>query len=246
MATIVLVHGAWQGGWAWRRVTRGLRLAGHDVYVPTLTGLGERRHLLRQDVGLDTHVEDVRAVLDFEDLTGVVLVGHSYGGVVVTAAAEHAASRIARLVYVDAFLPDDCQSVFDLQPPALRERFWTAARDRGDGWRIPADDTLLDIWGLTDPDDRAWVGAKLTDLPVRCFEQAVRLPQHAAAGIPSEYVACTACPAAAVFAPFAARARTAGWVVSELPTGHLPMVSTPEELSTTLHRAAAKAISRTG
>jgi pimeloyl-ACP methyl ester carboxylesterase len=239
VTTFVLVHGAWLGGWVWRRVLLPLRSAGHDVYAPTLTGLGERAHLLHGDVGLDTHIRDVLGVLAFEDLTDVVLVGHSYSGAVITAVAEGSARRIARLVYVDGFLPHDGQSVFDLQPPTYREMFRTAARDGGDGWRIPATGALLDVWGVSDPDDRAWVGSNLTDFPLRCFEQAVSLPTSAAARIPCTYVSSTSYPAAAAFEPLVGHARAEGWDVSELPTGHVPMVSMPEELATVLCEAAA-------
>ena len=240
MTTFVLVHGGWQGGWTWRRMSPLLRAAGHEVYAPTLTGLGERAHLLHAEVGLETHVRDVTAVLDFEDLSDVVLVGSSYGGAVITAVADAAAARIAGLVYVDGFVPRDGQSVFDLMPPAYRETFRSAARRDGDDWRIPASEQLLDIWGITDSADRGWIGPRLTDFPVRCFEQPVKLPAGTAAGLPRTYIACTGYPAAAAFAPFAERARTEHWEVGELPTGHLPMVTLPEPLTAMLCAAPAR------
>src|SRR3954452_4236427 len=106
-ATFVLVHGAWHGGWCWKRLTPLLRAAGHEVVVPTLTGLGERSHLLTPEVGLDTHIRDITAVLKYEDLHNVVLIGHSYGGMVIAGVAEEVPERIAQLVYLDAFLPDN-------------------------------------------------------------------------------------------------------------------------------------------
>src|SRR5687768_18076653 len=117
MATFVLVHGAFVGGWCWRWVAPYLRGAGHDVYCPTLTGSGERVHLASPRVDLATHVEDVVNVLHYEDLRGVVLVGHSYGGMVITGAAERVSERLARLVYLDAFVPQDGQALADLLPP---------------------------------------------------------------------------------------------------------------------------------
>src|SRR5689334_15631432 len=123
MANYLLVHGAWHGGWCWRRVVPLLRAAGHEVFTPTLTGLGERVHLLTRDVGLDTHAQDVIGVLEYEDLRDVVLVGHSYGGMVITAVAERAAERLAHLVYLDAFVPRDGQSQMDLLGPSSSRCF---------------------------------------------------------------------------------------------------------------------------
>ena len=117
MANFVLVHGAWHGGWCWVRVARILRDAGHEVFTPTLTGLGERVHLASADISLDTHVADVLGVLESEELEDVVLCGHSYGGMVVTGVAAQAAKRIDTLVYLDAFVPEDGQSVFELMGP---------------------------------------------------------------------------------------------------------------------------------
>ena len=121
MATYVLVHGAWSGGWCWSPVARRLRAAGHDVFAPTLTGQGERAHLFSLEVGLDTHVHDVVAVMGLEDCAEVVLVGHGYGGVVITAVAEEVPSRLGSLVYVDALVPFDDRSTFDLLPVDVRD-----------------------------------------------------------------------------------------------------------------------------
>lgn len=107
MTTFVLVHGAWLGGWAWKHVTPRLRMAGHEVFAPTLTGLGERVHLAHPGVGLETHIQDVVNVLVFEDLQQVTLVGHSYGGIVITSVADRTPERLAQLVYLDAFVPED-------------------------------------------------------------------------------------------------------------------------------------------
>src|SRR5919202_1722005 len=119
--TFVLVHGAWHGGWCCRRLIPLLRDAGHEVYAPTLTGLGERSHLLSPAIDLETHVRDVTGVLEYEELTGVVLVGHSYGGMVITGVAEDAAPRLAHLVYLDAFLPRDGECLMDLFSSRARE-----------------------------------------------------------------------------------------------------------------------------
>ena len=134
MATFVLVHGAWAGGWYWKRVRPLLTAAGHDVFTPTLTGLGERAHLATPDIGLETHIRDVLGVLTYEDLSDVVLVGHSCGGIVITGVAERAPGRLAHLVYLDAYVPADGQSFLDLLvSPERAAMFREQARTEGDG-----------------------------------------------------------------------------------------------------------------
>ncbi len=136
MATFVIVPAGFSGGWMWKGVRVALQTAGHQVHALTLTGMGERRHLATPAVGLETHVQDVVNVLEYEDLRDVVLVGHSYGGMVVTALAAHAADRLARLVYLDALLPIDGECVFDLLP-GWRAAWEERARLLGDGWQVP-------------------------------------------------------------------------------------------------------------
>ena len=121
-ATFVLVHGAWHGGWCWSRVAPLLRGAGYPVFAPTLTGLGERLHLLTPQVDLDTHVRDITSLLDYEDLHNVILVGHSYGGMVISGVAETAGTRLAQLVYLDAFLPENGKALKDYSPIDLEEK----------------------------------------------------------------------------------------------------------------------------
>ena len=122
MATFLICHGAWSAGWAWKKVRPLLRAAGHEVFTPTYTGLGERAHLVSRTVTLDTHIADVLGVIECEDLSDIVLVGHSYGGMVATGVADRARERIAKLVYLDAFVPENGQSLFDLLPAAERDR----------------------------------------------------------------------------------------------------------------------------
>ena len=128
MATFVVCHGAWSAGWAWRKMRPLMKDAGHTLITPTYTGLGERGHLASPAVDLELHIRDVTAVLEFEDLTDVVLIGHSYGGMVATGVADRAGARIAQLVYLDAFVPQDGQSLFDLQSDATATRMRDAAR----------------------------------------------------------------------------------------------------------------------
>ena len=219
MATYVTVHGAWDGAWFWRPVARHLQAAGHEAFTATLTGSGERAHLARRDVDLATHVEDVVNVLRYEDLRGVILVGHSYGGMVITGVAERAPERLAKLVYLDAFVPQDGQALADLFPPEVVAWLEERARTLGDGWRVPPDPPDAD---------------RRTDFPLAALRQplAVRDPQ--AARLPRAYVACAESRGVPLFAHFEAaeaRARAEGWDVRELPTGHVPMQTMPRELA---------------
>src|SRR5262245_54152872 len=136
MKTFVLIHGAMHGGWCWRRVAKRLRSAGYAVFTPTLTGMGERAHLLSSDVGVTTHVRDIVGVLPFEDLVESMLVGHSYAGMVMSAVAEEVAGRLAHLVYLDAFTRRQGESALDLEPPGTAEAFAESARTQGDGWLL--------------------------------------------------------------------------------------------------------------
>jgi len=226
MATYVLVHGGGHGGWCYGRVARLLRAEGHDVYTPTLTGLGERAHLLDDRVDLHRHVEDVVAVLDFEDLHDVVLVGHSYGGMVITGAADRAARRVGRLVFLDAANPVNGQSLVDVSGPIIE-----AVRPMGrvvDGIELvllPAPDAGL-LYGVTDPRDLAWMAERLTGHPWKCFEQPLKLTNEAALeSIPQYHIVCTS-TLATRDRELMGRARAAGrlW---DIDTGHDLMITEP-------------------
>lgn len=217
--TYVLVHGAWHGGWCWKKLVPLLRAAGHHVLTPTLTGLGERSHLLNADVDLDTHVRDILGVLEADDLSRVVLVGHSYGGMVVSAVAERNPSRIARLVYVDAFLPDQGKSLSDYAPvpPA-----------RADGWRVPPPGSPQS-WGVTDASDIAWMTPRLGDQPVKTFTQAVQRDHVQLSASSQTFVRCSRAP---FFVEAGARAKQRGFAYDELlSAGHDAMISAPAALA---------------
>jgi len=160
MATFVVAHGAWSAAWAWKKMRPRLRERGHELWTPTCTGLGERAHLASPDVNLDTHIEDVCALLVMEDLRDIILVGHSYGGMVATGVADREAARINRLVYLDAFVPRDGQSALDLHPPEMRERIRSAVLN-GDGWRLPPNPLPPD----TPEDDLAWMAPRRMPQP---------------------------------------------------------------------------------
>jgi pimeloyl-ACP methyl ester carboxylesterase len=231
MATFVLVHGGWQGGWSWQRVVPHLQASGQEVYAPTLTGLGERAHLLGCVGGLDTHVKDVLGVIEYEDLEDVVLVGHSYAGVVTTAVAEVVAEKLSHLVYLNAWVPRDGQGMFDVMPPERAEGYRETARVSGEGVGIPP--LPIEAFGIADEEDARWFASKLVFQPLKTFEGPVGLSSEAAGRLPHTYIACTDNPALApVFRPFADRARTEeGWGYRELPTGHAAMITMPQELS---------------
>ncbi len=236
---IVLVHGSGHGGWCWQRVAPLLEAGGHLVYTPTLTGLAERAGELTPEVGLSTHVADVVALLEQQDLRDVVLVGHSYAGAVISGAAESCSARIARLVYLDAFVLRDGESLLDLEPPASRQAFLDLARDQGDGWRLPAQEGLLDRWGLTDPEDRLWVWENLTDMPLLASTEPAALPTDAARSLPRSFIRLSN-PENPGLLPSIERARDEGCEMLEIATGHDAMVSAPAELAELLELLAAR------
>ncbi|MCS5498231.1 alpha/beta fold hydrolase [Cnuibacter physcomitrellae] len=173
----VLLHGGRHGGWAWQRVAPHLIAAGHAVHTPTLTGLGERSHLLTPEVGLETHVADLLAVFERDQLDDVVLVAHSYGGIVACAALETLRDRVRSLVLIDAQMPLTGESLFDVVDPAKAEITRELIRTGGDGWFIPVSDASF--WGLSDPADIAWVNTQLTPQPARSYSDPVTSTEYA-------------------------------------------------------------------
>jgi pimeloyl-ACP methyl ester carboxylesterase len=229
MASFVLVHGGGHGGWCYQRVTRLLRSAGHEVHAPTMTGVGERAHLLAGSVDLDMHIRDIVAVVEFEDLHDVILVGHSYGGMVITGVADRVADRIGRLVYLDAANPVNGQSLVDVAGPVIE-----AVRPSGetvDGVELvllPSPEAGL-FYGVTDPDDLAWMADRLTGHPWKCFEQPLDLRNELALwAIPQFHVVCTS-TLATRDAELMAKARSEGrlW---DIDTGHDLMITEPEKV----------------
>lgn len=178
MATFLICHGAWSAGWAWRKVRPLLRAAGHEVLTPTYTGLGERAHLASPSVDLETHIQDVLAVIEFEDLGDIVVVGHSYGGMVATGVADRVAGRVRQLIYLDAFVPGNGQSLLDLRGPAPRP----AAGSDGEDWLIPPNPTPPD----TSAADLAWITPRRRPQPVGTFTQALAAARAPAAKVPTQ------------------------------------------------------------
>jgi len=227
MSAYVLVHGAFHGGWCWRRVVPLLRSAGHEVYTPTLTGLGERAHLACPEVSLATHIEDVSALLEYEDLTNVILVGHSYSGMVIAGVAERLPERIGCLVYLDAFVPEDGQSLADIKGRDGIESMRRQALSSGEGWKIPPPSSRY--FDVADEADVRWADARLTPQPIRTFEEPLRLSNPKARLIPSAYIVCTRQQDG--FERVAARMKSRGWQCFEIATGHDAMITAPRELA---------------
>ena len=225
--TFVLVHGAWHGGWCWIKVSRLLRDAAHTVYTPTLTGLGERAHLATPEIDLETHIQDVVAVLETEELRDVVLVGHSYGGLVISGAAARVPNRIGSLVYVDAFVAETGKSLLSYLPADRADGMRNAAATEGKGWQVPS--LPPQRFGVTSVRDTEWLLRRLVPQPIKTLEQG--LPAEPPAKIPRAYVYCSA-PASGAFDQFAERLRDdRKWRFYELKTGHDAMVTTPGDLA---------------
>jgi pimeloyl-ACP methyl ester carboxylesterase len=227
----VLVHGAWLGGWCWDPVATSLRAAGHHVTCPALTGLGDRAHQLTPEVGLGTHVADVATAIIGAPMTGAILVGHSYAGMILPGAVARAAPHVARVVVLDGFLPEAGETNAALLPDAAAVHFGaTAARG---GWRLPPRD--MRAFGVTDEQALATAAARLTDHPLRAY-----LDPAPAGGselsVPGTYLLCTGWPTP--FRRFAGRAAAIGWEVRDLNADHLAMLTAPALLTAELLRLA--------
>lgn len=225
MATYVLVHGGGHGGWCYQPVARLLRSRGHDVYAPSLTGLGEREHLFRSEVDLDCHITDIVKLLLFEDLREVILVGHSYGGMVITGAADRAADRVGHLVYLDAATPVNGQSLAEVAPAMM-----AAARAEGrivDGVEMCLYPTepMLAYYGVRDPGQLQWMKERLTPHPWKCFEQPLRLSNETALErIPQSHLCTTMYLRWRDVAALRQQADGRFW---DLDTGHDMMITEP-------------------
>jgi len=239
MSTIVLVHGAWQSTGTWDLLTPLLTKHGHSVITPVLAGLGTDQSRLSAGITLTQHVEDVSLTLP-RSPDKVVLVGHSYAGMIISGVAEKNPGQIQRLVFLDAFIPEDGQCVLDLLPPETGAYFRNVAREHGDGWRLPGGEGQLYLWGLKPGEARDFVRSRLCDFSLRCFEEPLSLPANRKASLPATFVASVAegYPARPFFEPFARKARESGWEVAELETGHDCHVERPGEVANILLSAA--------
>jgi len=225
MATFILVHGAWHGSWCWARVRRALLDRGHRVFTPTLTGIGERSHLLSRGIDLQVHVDDIANLIRWEELDSVILCGHSYGGCVISGVAEAVPDRIAALVYLDAFLLEDGECLHNLLPDEHRALQLSLAAEHGEGWRVPPIPAeVFNVNAL----DRDWVDRQCTPQPLATFQQPIRLT-GAASHIRSHFIFASGWEGT----PFAGsheRAKARGWTTSEIASGHDVMLDAPEAL----------------
>lgn len=236
MATFVLIHGAWHGGWSWWKTAPLLREAGHRALAPSLTGLGERQHLASllppAVINLDLHIRDVASLLDAEDMTEVMLVGHAYAGMVITGVAELVPERVSTLAYVNGVAPSDGEAMVDQLEAVRRPDF--VARIRGfiaDGAPFmpapTAPEEIASRWSITDPSDQEFMLPRLSPQPTLTFAQPIRTGNPDAAKLRREFILCSE----SGFEPVAERAAASGWGVHHIDTGHDPMVTTPRELA---------------
>ena len=233
MTTFVLVHGAWHGGWCYKRVARLLRQAGHEVYTPTLTGLGERAHLMGRTIDLSTHIQDVVSVIRCEELSDVVQCGHSYGGMVIAGVAEQIAAKIRSLVYLDAFVPENGRSVFDYLPAEQSGQMRTDAAQNGEGYKVTPIPAA--VFAVNDK-DAAWVDAMCVKHPLATFEQKLALSGRQ---VPKRVYIIAAGWEPSPFQQFGARYKNdRDWQFVNIACGHDVMVDQPRELADALIAAA--------
>lgn len=230
MTIFVVAHGAWSAGWAWKKMRPLMRAAGHELWTPTYTGIGERSHLAHADIDLDTHIRDVIGVLEFEDLRDIVLIGHSYGGMVATGVADRAGERIDRVIYLDAFVPENGKCLLDYVGEHGRKMRQAAA----DGWRVPPNPLPPD----TAAADVEWAAPRRMPQPIKTIATPIALTGNPMP--PRSYIYCKRAAPGDPFRQFAERAKREGWPCFELDASHNPHITMPEELTKLLDGIARK------
>jgi pimeloyl-ACP methyl ester carboxylesterase len=231
--TFVLVHGSWHGGWCWRRVADLLEAKGHKVYAPTLTGLGERSHLMSGMITLDTHISDVTNVIKWENLQNVVLVGHSYAGFVVSGVAERALPAISSIVFLDAFFPQNGERVVDLAPPDLRDATLAAAAKNEVGRPIQPAKAFH-----VNESDQAWVDSKLTPQPTFASLTPIVLTGAREKIAKKTYIRAVSYPNPRFDGYLEKLKQDPGWRTYGVDSGHDVMVDKPERLTEILQEVA--------
>ena len=227
MSTYVLVHGAWRGSWIWKRVRRLLQARGHEVFTPTLTGVADRSHLSSPSVNLDTHITDVANLIRWEELSDVILCGHSYGGCVVSGVADRVPDRIGALVYLDAFVLENGRCLNDMIPPEVRSERLAEAKEVGEGWKLPP--ISAEEFNVN-PRDRDWVNRQSTMQSLACFEQPLHLTGAINQIINITYILASGW-SPSPFPQFYEKAKTSGWKTITIECGHDVMLDRPEELA---------------
>jgi pimeloyl-ACP methyl ester carboxylesterase len=231
--TFVLVHGAWHGGWCWRRVADLLQQRGHKVFTPTMTGLGERSHLIDGKINLTTHVTDIVNVIKWESLNDIVLVGHSYGGIIISGVAEAMRDTIGSIVFLDAFVPESGDSVAAKASQPVRESI-TAVAEKGETVMKPVSAAVFRV----NEKDRAWVDAMCTSHPLATLTDKITLTGAHDRIAKKAYIRAKGYPSIPFDAAQERAKADAGWRVYELPCGHDAMVDMPGQLTDILVEVA--------
>ncbi|MDE3068858.1 MAG: alpha/beta hydrolase [Verrucomicrobiota bacterium] len=238
--TFVLVHGAWHGGWCWRRVADVLQARGHGVFAPSLTGLGDRAHLFSKDISLQTHVEDILSLAETEELSDFVLVGHSYGGFVISGVADTLRERVSHYVYLDASVPADMSpgasfSWAGCNPPEVREARLKSVREQGHGVALPAPPPSA--FAVTEPSDAAWLERHLRPMPLQTYIGSFTFKRSGSNGLKRTYIASVKPPYALLVATRDRIKDDNTWSFTTLEAGHNSMVTAPNELASLLMAA---------
>jgi pimeloyl-ACP methyl ester carboxylesterase len=229
----VLVHGAWHGGWCWRRVADRLERLGHKVYAPSLTGLGDRAHLITNRINVSTHITDITNIIRFEDLSDIVLVGHSYAGFVISCVAERALPQIRSLVFLDAYVPQNGQSIYSMSSEKLRETV-NAAVKRGETGMAPARAAYFNV----NEKDRAYVDSKCTPQPVGTYNEPLTITGARERVAKKTYIRAKGFNAPGFDAVVTRLRGDSSWKIHDMPCGHDAMIDMPERLTELLLAAA--------
>lgn len=229
--TFLVCHGAWSGGWSWKKMYPLMQAAGYRLLVPTYTGLGERAHLANPSINLETHIQDILNVIKYEDLRDFVLLGHSYGGMVATGVADRVANLVNQVIYLDAFVPDSGQCLLDFLSEWERQRMREVAKS-GDSWRVPPNPTAPD----TAAEDLEWLAERRVPMPFGCFRMGLKL-RNGGPRLPRSYIYATRITPADTFGQFAARAKSEpGWRYFEIDASHAPNITAPDALMAVLQK----------
>lgn len=243
MTCFVLVHGAWYGSWCWTRVRSALQANGHDVFTPTLTGVGERSHLLTRDVTLETHILDVVNLIRWEDLSEVVLCGHSYGGCVISGVADRVPERIRSLVYLDAFVLENGENQLQHLPDKLLNQLLEGTRNVGEGWKVPP--IPAEVFKVN-ANDRDWVNRQGTAQPIATMQERISLGDGIESVRNVTYIFATGWMEDSPFPQSYERAKARAWKTVTVGCGHDVMLDRPEQLTSLLLDAAATPQLRSG
>lgn len=237
LRTFVLVHGAWHGGWCWRRVAEILRGRGHTVFTPSLTGLGDRAHLFSKDVSLQTHIEDILSVVESEELSDFVLVGHSYGGFIISGVADTLRERVSHYVYLDGSVPPDMStgasfSWAGFNPPETREARLKLVREQGGGVALPAPPPAE--FAVTDPEDVAWLQRRFRPMPLQTYLATFTFKNSGSDGLKRTYIASIKPPQELLVATHDWIRHDSTWSFTTLDACHDSMITAPDAVASLL------------